>query len=109
MDKAQFKTEKKQLDSVFYDTKIQRLGIRNEVEAQRLDTAKVTLETVQELHTQATDKLNTTKAMTGLKQQHYLAEANRQIAATAKVKARTQEILDETTELFGSTALPQLQ
>lgn len=108
MDKAQYKSEKRALDSEFYQTKIQRLGVRNQIETQRLETANVRFETVQELHGQANDKLLATRAMTPLLQQHYTAEANRLMASTAKVKARTQEILDDTQYLFGSGAVPSL-
>jgi hypothetical protein len=108
MDKAQYKTEKRQLDSEFYQTKVQRLGVRNQIESQRLETANVRFETVQELHSQATDRLQATQAMTPLLQAHYTAEANRLLASTAKVKARTQELLDDTQYLFGSSAVPSL-
>ena len=109
MEKAQYKAEKKQLDGEFYDTKIKRLGIRNQIEAQRLDTTQVRLETVQELHTQANDRLQATQGMTMLMQENHLARANRLIANTAKLKAGTQELLDDTAYLFGEGAKTQLQ
>jgi len=109
MNKAQYTQTKREKDSVYYDTLVQGLELRNQKAIVQVETATKRLETAQEVLGQANDHNKFTKGMTLLRQANYVSQANVLTASTGKNVARAKQLLNETEFLFGAEAKPELK